>query len=176
VTEIVSVEPVDPRSAAAGRILRRYWEEIVRRYHGRPATPDELAEALRVESSEDLALPHGIFLVARCGGEEVGCGGLRLLPDAVGELTRVYVAPSLRGTGLGTRLMAELEAHAAAHGARELRLDVRSDLVEALGLYARLGFEETAPFNASPYAGHWLRKPVAPAPSGEGGIRTLGRG
>jgi ribosomal protein S18 acetylase RimI-like enzyme len=102
-----------------------------------------------------------VLLVARERRAVLGCAGLRLLPGGVGEVTRVFVVPSARGTGLGERLMRELEVHARVLGARELRLDTRRDLVEAQGLYARIGYEQTAPFNDGPYADRWFRKRLA---------------
>ena len=89
------------------------------------------------DPSEDLAAPRGTFLVAQRGETVVGCAGLRLLPDGLGEVKRVFVAPLARGHGLGRRLMLELENLARAEGLRTLRLDTRSDLVEARRLLRR---------------------------------------
>jgi hypothetical protein len=41
-----------------------------------------------------------------------------------------------------------------------LRLDTRSDLIEARTLYAQLGFIETDAFNDDPYAEHWFERPL----------------
>jgi len=68
------------------------------------------------------------------------------------------VAQASRGTGLGRRLLAELEARAAAHGARRLRLETNRALGEAIGLYRSAGFTEVAPFNDERYAHHWFEK------------------
>jgi hypothetical protein len=50
----------------------------------------EVAAAMREEPSDDLALPRGLFLVAREEGAVLGCAGLRLLPGRIGEVTRVF--------------------------------------------------------------------------------------
>jgi GNAT superfamily N-acetyltransferase len=150
-----------PGSEPARWILRGYFDELIRRYYGRPATEEEIDSALRDYPSDDLAPPGGVLLVASERGGVVGCAGLRLLPDGVGEVTRVFVVPAARETGLGERLMRELEARARALRVRELRLDSRSDLVEATRLYARLGYEPTAPFNHGTPADRWFRKPLA---------------
>lgn len=155
--EDVIVEQLPPGDAAARRILRAYFEDVVGRYHGRPATPDEVEQAMRDEPSDDLAL----LLVAREDGTPVGCVGLRLVGDGIGEVTRLFVAAAARGEGLGRRLMEDLEQHARALDLRELRLDTRDDLVEARALYHRLGYRDTEPFNAGPYADHWLSKQLA---------------
>jgi ribosomal protein S18 acetylase RimI-like enzyme len=54
--------------------------------------------------------------------------------------------------------VAVVEQRARADAIASLRLDVRTDLVEARSLYARHGFRESPAFNDSPCAGHWLRK------------------
>jgi hypothetical protein len=41
-----------------------------------------------------------------------------------------------------------------------LRLDTRSELVEARRLYARHGYQEVAPFNDG-WADRWYEKPLA---------------
>jgi GNAT superfamily N-acetyltransferase len=150
-----------PGSEPARWVLRGYFDELVGRYYGRQATEEEIDSALRDYPSDDLAPPGGMLLVARERGAVLGCAGLRLLPDCVGEVTRVFVVPTARGTGLGERLMRELEARARALGVRELRLDSRSDLVEAQRLYARIGYEPTAPFNEGTPADRWFRKRLA---------------
>ncbi|MDQ2761079.1 MAG: GNAT family N-acetyltransferase [Actinomycetota bacterium] len=133
-------------------ILHAYLDDVVSRYHGRPVTEDEMTVALREFPSGDLIEPAGLLLVARVDGQPSGCVGLRLLPDGVGEVTRLFVVNAARGSGLGLRLMQTLELTAADRGLNVLRLDTRSDLVEARGLYARLGYREVGPFNDGPYA------------------------
>ena len=110
------------------------------------------------QPSDDLAAPTGAFLVARSGDTVLGCAGLRLVGDRVGEVKRVFVTPHARGTRLGTRLMLELEAVARRLDVSTLRLDTRHDLVEARGLYAAVGYVEVPAFNAGPYAEHWFAK------------------
>lgn len=154
----VLIEVVDPSSGAGRSALWAYIDDVASRWYGRPATDEEVAAALVDDPSEDLAAPRGTFLVGRRGESVVGCAGLRLLADGVGEVQRVFVAPLARGRGLGWRLMCELESLARAQGLRTLRLDTRSDLVEARSLYAALGYVEVPAFNAGQYAEHWLAK------------------
>lgn len=91
----------------------------------------------------------------------MGCAGLRLLPERIGEVTRVFVRPAARRRGLGARLIAEIDRRARVHGVAVLRLDTRDDLVEARRLYQRLGFAEVPAFNNGPYAEHWFVKRLA---------------
>lgn len=158
--ERVAFGPIDPGSEPARAILRAYFADVVGRYHGRAATAAELASAMREYPSDHLVPPSGLLLAAREGDTVLGCAGVRVLPDGIGEVTRVFVVPPARGTGLGMRLMAELEARARMLGVRELRLDTRADLVEAQRLYLRCGYAETAAFNDGPYAERWFRKPL----------------
>lgn len=158
---------VDVTGPEGRAVLREYFHDIVARYHGNPAGEAEIDAVTTVEPSDHLAPPHGLFLVARVaapggGVRTVGCAGLSLLDGGIGEVKRVFVRPELRGRGLGARLLTELERLAVAHGCHTLRLDTRSDLVEARRLYLRLGFREVPAFNAGPYCEHWYAKSLPP--------------
>ncbi|WP_211291328.1 GNAT family N-acetyltransferase [Kineococcus xinjiangensis] len=157
------IERVDPSSSTALQALRAYYDDIVSRYYQRPISREELDAVMREESSDDLIPPGGVLLVARQGGEVLGCAGLRISSD-VGEVTRVHVTASARGRGLGSRLLVEVEDVARLQGLLLLRLDTRSDLVEARRLYARHGYQEVERFNTSPYAEHWFAKVLTPLP------------
>jgi len=159
--EPVLIEVVAPDASAASEILRSYIDDVASRYYGRPATDEEIDASLREDPSIDLAPPSGVFLVARQRDAVLGCAGLRLLPERIGEVKRLFVAPAARGCGLGALLMGELERIARGHGLSLLRLDTRHDLVESRRLYAALGYEEVPAFNDGQYAEHWLAKPLA---------------
>lgn len=164
-----SIEVTSPAAEGARRILRAYYEDIVGRYYSRPATGDEIDEAIRQGPSDDLAPPTGLLLVAygKCG--VLGCAGLRLLPGdggeidyvgvgGVGEITRVFVVPAARRQGLAARLLGSLEDHASQLGVSVLRLDTRHDLTEARCLYASHGYREIPPLYERQYADHWFEK------------------
>ena len=72
----------------------------------------------------------------------------------------MWVRGSERGLGIGRRLLGELEAVAAAGGARSVRLETNRALTEALNLYRSAGYREVAPFNEEHHAHHWLEKPL----------------
>ncbi|MEE3921932.1 GNAT family N-acetyltransferase [Micromonospora sp. BRA006-A] len=115
--------------------------------------------ALAEDPSDDLVPPAGLLVVARRDGRLAGCAGLRWQPDWA-ELTRCTCAraPGRRGRAA---LLAAIEAYAAAGGAARIRLDTRSDLVEARALYARHGYREIPAFTSGPYAQHWFEKTLA---------------
>jgi GNAT superfamily N-acetyltransferase len=103
----------------------------------------------------EVAPGSGIFVVARWHGRAIGCGALRrvrettlvreLGPD-VGELKRMYVAPEVRGQGVGRALLDRLEAEARTLGLNRLVLETGTRQVEALALYRRSGFTEIPPY------------------------------
>lgn len=93
-----------------------------------------------------LVQPHVLFAVARdASGRAVGCGAVVLEAEA-GELKRMFVSPLARGQGVAQRLLDRLEADAVQRGCRVLRLETGPYQPEALGLYARCGFERRGPF------------------------------
>ena len=71
----------------------------------------------------------------------LGYAGL-LTVGTEADIQTIAVAPELRGTGQGRRLMTHLLGVAAAAGAREVFLEVRADNPVARGLYESLGFAE----------------------------------
>lgn len=152
---------VKPAEAPARLALRDYYHDIAGRYYGRPLSEAEIDDILTEEPDEDLQPPTGWFWVATRHDRIAGCVGLRYVIEdgaRVGELTRVYVSDTVRRQGLGGRLLTVVEAQAHVDGVVSLRLDVRTDLVEARALYTRHGYHEVPAFNDSPYAGHWFRK------------------
>jgi GNAT superfamily N-acetyltransferase len=83
------------------------------------------------------------FLIARIDDVAVGCGAVRFLDASTAEVKRMYVAPVARGSGVGRRLLDELEVFARARGAQRLVLETGPLQVEALALYERAGFVST---------------------------------
>ena len=160
----ISVTVSGPADGTAPALLHDYFADMVGRYYARPAGDAEVAAVMREDPSDDLRGSTGVFVVARQSGSVAGCGGVRFLGadrgefDGVGELTRIFVEPAARGRGVGKNIVRRLEALAREAGVTLLRLDTRSDLVEARSLYARLGYDEVAPFNSAPYAEHWFSK------------------
>ena len=149
----IAVDVRDPRDPDARYCLRAYVEELSGRFDG------GFDPALSISAADhEMTLPAGLFLVATRHEEPVGCGALKLHPGAPAELKRMWVAPSVRGLGLGRRLLTELEARAADLGVRVLRLETNRTLAEAIGLYRAAGYREVPAFNDEPYAHHWFEK------------------
>jgi DNA-binding MarR family transcriptional regulator/GNAT superfamily N-acetyltransferase len=149
---IVSVAAEDPRSPAARACLQRYFLEIGERFDG-GFDPDRSPV-----HAEELTPPAGLLLVARLRGDAVGLGGLRLHGPEPAEIKRMWVAPGVRGLGLGRRILYELERRAREAGAPAVRLETNRSLTEAISLYRGSGYREIDPYNDEPYAHHWFEK------------------
>ena len=72
----------------------------------------------------------------------------------------MWIAPAVRGFGLGRRFLATLEDCARSSGARVGHIETSATLTEAMALYRSAGWVEVAPFNDEPFADHWFEKPV----------------
>jgi GNAT superfamily N-acetyltransferase len=127
----LAVEPASPSDPDAQRLLWVYFDELVTRYQGRPSTEEEIRESMLEGPSDDLIAPSGLLLVARLGGNPVGCIGLGFRPHHVGRVTRMFVIVSDRRQGLGFRLLEEPETVVRSHGITRHELDTRDDLIEA---------------------------------------------
>jgi GNAT superfamily N-acetyltransferase len=156
VASAVRVADCDPRHPDARFCLQAYLGELSRRFDG------GFDPALSISADDrELTPPAGLFLVATLHDEPVGCGALKYHRDAPAELKRMWVAPAARGLGLGRRLLAELEARAAANDVRVLRLETNRALSEAIALYRSAGYREVTAFNDEHYAHHWFEKALA---------------
>ncbi len=149
---MVRVSTVDPRHPDARHCLRAYFAELARRFDD-GFDPGRSNPALDTE----LTPPAGLLLVATLHDDPVGCAALKLHGE-LAEVKRMWVAPAVRGLGLGRRLLAEIEERAAGTGARILRLETNRALREAIGLYRSAGYREVASFNDEAYADHWFEK------------------
>lgn len=152
--ELAPCPPGDPRARSC---LRAYARELAQRFDGGfdPAVSAPVDDA-------DLVPPQGVFLLATLSGEPVGCGALKLHraagEDAPAEIKRLWVSGTVRGLGVGRRILGELERHATEAGRRTVRLDTNRSLLEAIRLYRSSGYVEVPAYNAEPYAHHWFSK------------------
>lgn len=129
-TDTLVIAPEDPRSAHARDLIALSEAELSAAY------PPDQRFALDVEA----LVARGVrFALARLDGRPVGCGGIEIAGDAA-ELKRMFVAPEVRGRGVGMALLAFLEAEARRQGIRRLVLETGDAQAAALALYARAGF------------------------------------
>jgi DNA-binding MarR family transcriptional regulator len=152
---MIAVGVESPRSPAGRWSLEQYFAELNERFDaGFDPARSSLADP------DEMEPPTGLFLVARLRGAPVGCGGLILPAGAPAEIKRMWVAPAVRGLGLGRRLLAELERCARESGATAARLDTNRNLAEAISMYRSSGYAEIPRFNDERYAHHWFEKPL----------------
>jgi DNA-binding MarR family transcriptional regulator/GNAT superfamily N-acetyltransferase len=163
VASTVRVTGQDPRHPAARSCLRAYFSELARRFDGGFDASRSISAG-----DDELTPPAGLLLVATLHGEPAGCGAIKFHDDGRAEIKRMWVAPAVRGLGLGRRLLADLEAHAANRRVRTVRLETNRALAEAIGLYRAAGYREVAAFNDEPYAHHWFEKTLDRGPAGRG--------
>ncbi len=149
----LQVDVVSSDDPDAARLVRAQMRELMETWQHRVVHEDEVTVELGPEPTAGLAL----LAVARRDREPVGCGGLRVVGD-VGELTKMFVVPLARGTGVGEALVGTLEQQARERGLRQMRLDTRADLPHPARLYRRLGYQEVEPWHDGPYADHFFCK------------------
>jgi GNAT superfamily N-acetyltransferase len=148
------VSIADPRSPEARYCLRSFFEELNQRFDT-GFDPSRSVSA----GDDEMTLPAGLFLVATYEGFPVGCGAVKLhLDTKIGEVKRMWVAPPIRGLGLGRRLLDCLAEEASARGMRMLRLETNRALSEARHLYRSAGFTGVEPYNDEPYAHYWFQR------------------
>lgn len=139
--------PVDHPDARALTVqVQRYYTEV---YGAPDDTPMTAAE---------FAPPDGGFVVAYLDDRPVAMGGWRIgeptdFAARPVELKRMYVVPELRRRGLAGRLLARLEAEAAAAGADWAVLETGTPQPAAVALYTAAGYRPVPAF------GHYADSP-----------------
>ena len=114
---------VHPDSAEARQCLDRYYTEIAERFADGFDPGQSSAPTL-----DDFAPPAGTFLIVRLDGALIGCGGFKPDGPGVAYLKRMWVAPEVRGRGLGKGLLHELEERARNAGYGKVRLETEKTL------------------------------------------------
>lgn len=130
---------------------------------------DEYCESVSVVVRDDPAEfekyfndKAGIWLaVSGSDHEVVGCIALRPLPHLHGgacEVKRLYVKTDWRGCGIAQRLLNELHEYATACGYKEIYLDTKDDLQDAIRFYYKAGYKDCPRYNNNPQATVFMRR------------------
>ena len=133
----LTLRPVAYGHPDATALVARVQLEYVDRYGGPDEGPVE---------AEAFDPPAGLFLVGYVDGVPVATGAWRrsavraLGGTSAAEIKRMYVVPELRGRGLSTVVLAELERTATAAGHDVLVLETGLKQPEAIGLYTAHGY------------------------------------
>lgn len=145
--EAIEIRAMRPgEDAEAFRTLNEEW--IVRHF------------ALEAKDVETLTDPEGMILrkggqifMVTAGEEAVGCVALIPMGGDIYELSKMAIAPRMRGQGLGRRLLEHAIAQARLMGAKGLVLGSSKKLGNAVHLYETTGFKHVSPdkWPPSPY-------------------------
>lgn len=121
--------------------FRSLNEEWITRFFAMEARDFEI-----LRDPETSILKHGGHIYMACVGEEtVGCVALESAGERVYELCKMAVKPTLRGRGVGRRLLEYAIEQARALGAESLSLGSSTKLPNAIHLYESVGFRHLAP-------------------------------
>jgi GNAT superfamily N-acetyltransferase len=146
------IEPADAAAQESIDLVESYLAEINTGFGHRPDERDPNKPA-------DFTPPKGMFLVVRDdGGVAVGCCALRMIDPVTAEIKRMWLAESIRGRGMGTRLLEAIEQAAVDLGAERAVLDTHESLTAAIALYERAGYVRVERYNANVQATHWFAK------------------
>ena len=148
--QITRADPDDPEVMAALAAYAAYLTATI---------PDEGPNPipLPLPDADSYRPPQGAILLALSDGLTLGTVSLRPLAPGLGEVKRLYIAPSARGLGLARRLMRAIEGKARALGYRRLNLDTNGTLAAAVALYRSEGWQEIPPYSDFP-ATLWFSK------------------
>jgi DNA-binding MarR family transcriptional regulator/predicted GNAT family acetyltransferase len=148
-----TIERVDPGSPAGRWCVAQYFAELDRRFE-KGFDPGASLSA----DDRDLMPPRGAFLVGSIDGRTVAGSAIKKISPGVASLKRMWVDDSVRGLGIGRRMLAAAEAEAKRLGLTTIRLETNGTLKEAIQLYQSAGYREVPAFNDDPYAQHWFEK------------------
>lgn len=126
-------------------------------------SPPESVHAMPVERLRQSDVTFWSIWASTEGGERLaGCGALKQLDQAHGEIKSMRVHPDYRGAGVGKATLAHLLAQARARGYTRVSLETGStdEFLPARRLYESHGFEYCPPFGlyaADPFS-HFMTR------------------
>jgi ribosomal protein S18 acetylase RimI-like enzyme len=98
----------------------------------------------------DLGAAYEAILLAEINHLCVGCVALKRHDERRCEMKRLYVRPSARSGGLGSKLAEAIIEDAQKSGYSEMVLDTFEWMERALAMYLRLGFVRTEAYYDNP--------------------------
>jgi len=98
------------------------------------------------EENRTLYLPyntlediHDVVMVYE-DNKPIGCASFKFYEEGIAEVKRVFIKKEYRGKGVSKDLMSLLEKRAKQRGFHKLVLESGAPLVEAMGLYYKMGY------------------------------------
>jgi GNAT superfamily N-acetyltransferase len=108
-------------------------------YGVHPHNPAETVK-VDVEKIDKFLPPNGRLILAFVDNKACGIGCLKRINDEIGEIKRMYVAPSFRNIGTGKSVLQALLNAAKEAGYKKVRLDSPKFMEAAHSLYRSIGF------------------------------------
>jgi len=133
-------------ASAARQLIESVWHEHFH-HHPDPFVRDFIHSRLSdVDDAETAYGDRAIFLCAIADGTIVGTGAIKRLDDRACEMTRMFVASSYRGRGIGRAIANELIGFARNAGYDRIRLSSNNALAASHRLYETMGFQPASPW------------------------------
>jgi putative acetyltransferase len=136
---VLRIDRDDPNRPDVALLLSNHLSEM------HATSPPESVHAL---DQARLTAPEITFFSVRDDAVLLGCGALKELSAADGEIKSMRTAPAARNRGVASRLLAHIVEHARLRGYRRLFLETGTQdfFAPARRLYQRHGFTECPPF------------------------------
>jgi GNAT superfamily N-acetyltransferase len=80
-------------------------------------------------------------IVAYNGDEAVGCGSIKAFDSTSMEVKRMYTRPEVRGKGVASMILKELEDWILELGLERSVLETGKEFTEAVHLYTKWGYQ-----------------------------------
>jgi putative acetyltransferase len=137
---------IEIRSLQAGEdttAFRTLNEEWITRYF----TIEKADRETLGDPESKILKQGGSIFMAYFGRQAVGCVALIPMGNGVYEVSKMAVAPHLRGLGIGRKLLQHAVTQAKSMGAKSLFLASNARLENAVHLYESIGFRHVPPEN-----------------------------
>ena len=136
---MIDIRALEPgEDATAFRTLNEEW--ITRYFTLEPKDRETLNDP-----ENKILKKGGRIFMAYADGQAVGCVALIPTADGVLELSKMAVSPTMRGKGIGRRILAHAVEQARLLGAKSLFLGSNARLEDAVHLYESIGFRHVPP-------------------------------
>jgi len=138
---------IRPAAAADAATIAAIWNPMIRDTEVTFNSVEKTAADVATMIAARQAAGHA-FLLAERGGACLGFATYAQFRGGIGYARTmehtVILAPDARGQGAGRALMAAIEDHARAGGARMIFAGVSSGNAQGVGFHAALGYEKVA--------------------------------
>jgi GNAT superfamily N-acetyltransferase len=111
-----------------------------------------------IDEAETVYGDQAIFFCAVAEAEIIGTGAIKRLANRECEMTRMFVASTYRGRGIGRAIAEGLINFALCAGYDQVRLSSNKILAASHRLYESMGFQSTLPWDPidNPLIADWV--------------------